>query len=107
MSEQQQQNQREDQEGIQQQERVQQQADNIPSEIAEQLTDGAQQIFAAAYKSAQEDGMSEEGARQVAWTTVKGEYVQGEDGKWHKKPEVMNEENTNPVTRAAVQSGGN
>ncbi len=73
---------------------------DLPSEVKEQLPEGAQNIFMAAFKSAQEDGMSEEAARNVAWNSVKNSYEQGEDGKWHHKPDVTN-------SHAGVQSGGN
>jgi cation transport regulator len=73
---------------------------DLPSEVKEQLPEGAQNIFLAAFKSAQEDGMSEEAARNVAWNSVKNSYEQGEDGKWQHKPDVTN-------SHAGVQSGGN
>ncbi|HEY9632496.1 MAG TPA: ChaB family protein [Coleofasciculaceae cyanobacterium] len=74
---------------------------DLPSEVQEQLPEGAQNIFRAAYKSAQEDGLSEEAARNVAWNSVKDGYEPGEDGKWHRTPDVSN------VTNKSVQSGGN
>lgn len=83
-----------------------QQVNNLPSEV-QGLPESAQQIFQAAYKSAQEDGMDQEAASKVAWNTIKSEYRQGEDGTWERTPEMINEDNSNPVTRAAVQSGGN
>ncbi|MBD1877714.1 MULTISPECIES: ChaB family protein [unclassified Coleofasciculus] len=83
-----------------------QQVNNLPSEV-QALPEAAQQIFQAAFKSAQEDGMDEESARKVAWNTIKSEYRQGENGEWERTPEMINEDNSNPVTRAAVQSGGN
>jgi cation transport regulator len=73
---------------------------DLPSEVKEQLPEGAQNIFLAAFKSAQEDGMSEEAARNVAWNSVKNSYEQGEDGKWQHKPDATN-------SRSGVQSGGN
>lgn len=73
----------------------------IPSEISEQLADGAQNYFAAAYKSAQENGLSEQAALDVAWNSIKENYEKAEDGKWHRKPDAPN------ATRKAVQSGGN
>lgn len=73
----------------------------IPQDIKDQLPEGAQNIFRAAYKSAQQDGLSEEAARNVAWNSVKDGYEQGEDGKWHHAPDVSN------VTNKSVQSGGN
>ncbi|MEP0870958.1 ChaB family protein [Trichocoleus desertorum AS-A10] len=64
----------------------QQQEQNLPQE-AQQLPESAQKIFQAAMRSAQSDGLSQEGAMNVAWTTVKHDYVQGSDGKWQRKPE--------------------
>ena len=77
-----------------------QQFDTLPSE-AQKLPQGAQQIFQAAFKSASEDGMSEDAATTVAWNSVKSEYVQGEGGAWHHKGDDTNQ------TNKSVQSGGN
>ncbi|MEG5064859.1 ChaB family protein [Microcoleus sp. B3-A4] len=77
-----------------------QQFDTLPSE-AQELPQGAKQIFQAAFKSASEDGMSADGATSVAWNSVKAEYVQGEGGTWHHKGDDTNQ------TRKSVQSGGN
>ncbi|MEG3927375.1 MULTISPECIES: ChaB family protein [unclassified Microcoleus] len=76
-----------------------QQFDTLPSE-AQELPQGAKQIFQAAFKSASEDGMSADGATSVAWNSVKSEYVQ-EGGTWHHKGDDTNQ------TRKSVQSGGN
>ena len=76
------------------------QVNNLPSEVQE-LPEGAQNIFRAAFKSAQEDGLSEEAARDVAWNSIKAEYEQGSDGKWQHKPDASN------INRKSVQSGGN
>lgn len=78
-----------------------QKLEDLPSDIRDQLADGAQQIFLAAFNSAQSDGLSEEAARKVAWDTVKYDYEQGNDGKWHRKAQPTN------VTRKAIQTGGN
>jgi cation transport regulator len=40
--------------------------EQLPSEITENMPQGAQQIFWAAYKAACSDGIKEEGAIQVA-----------------------------------------
>lgn len=77
------------------------QLEELPSEIRDQLQEGAQQIFLAAFKSAQRDGMNEQAATNVAWNSVKQWYQQGDDGKWHRKPDAPN------TTRKAVQTGGN
>lgn len=61
--------------------------DNLPQDVKDSLTEGAQQIFSAAFNSAKADGLDDQHASQVAWNTIKGDYEQGEDGKWHRKPE--------------------
>ena len=76
------------------------QLDYLPSE-ARELPKGAQNIFQAAFKSATEDGMSEEAATRVAWNSVNTEYIKGADGSWQHKPDDTNQ------TRKSVQSGGN
>ncbi|MBW4643083.1 MAG: ChaB family protein [Goleter apudmare HA4340-LM2] len=77
------------------------QIDELPQEIKEQLPEHAQQIFVAAFNAAQSNGFSEDGARDVAWNSVRNEYEEGSDGKWHRKPE-------DPATHhKAVTSGGN
>ncbi|MBD2728943.1 ChaB family protein [Nostoc sp. FACHB-892] len=73
----------------------------LPDDIREQLPEHAQQIFAAALSAAQSDGMSEEGAREVAWNSVKNEYEAGDDGKWQRKPEDT------AIHNKSVVSGGN
>jgi cation transport regulator len=73
----------------------------LTEEIKTELPQEAQQIFAAAFKAAQSDGISEEGARQVAWNSVKNQYEKGADGKWHSKGEVTAQHHK------AVTSGGN
>ncbi|MDP8962595.1 MAG: ChaB family protein [Cyanobacteriota bacterium] len=75
--------------------------DDLPSEIKEKLPQGAQQIFMAAFNSAQQDGLSEEGAQKVAWNSVKRGYEEGSDGQWQLIPQESNS------TRKSVTSGGN
>jgi cation transport regulator len=76
------------------------QLENLPSEVND-LPEGAQNIFKAAFKSSQEDGLSREGAIKVAWNSVKQGYAQGSDGKWSKVPQDSNTHHK-PIT-----SGGN
>lgn len=59
--------------------------DELPAEIKDQLPNHAQQIFMAAFNSAQSDGMDEGAAKSVAWNSVKAKYEQGADGKWQFK----------------------
>ncbi len=77
------------------------QVSDLPSEVQEQLPQGAQQIFMAAFNSAQHDGMSEQGALNVAWNSVKRGYEPGPDGKWQLIPQVSNSQNK------GVNAGGN
>ena len=78
------------------------QLDEFPTQdIREQLLEGSEQIFVAAYNSARENGMSQDAATQVAWTSVKQGYEQQGDGKWHRKPQDSNTHHK-PIT-----SGGN
>jgi cation transport regulator len=60
-------------------------ADKLPAEVTEQLLDGADQVFMAAFKNVQQDGLTREAALQVAWNSVKQGFVRGEDGAWHRK----------------------
>jgi len=76
-----------------------QQFDTLPSE-AQELPQGAQNIFKAAFKSASDDGMSEDAATSVAWNSVKAEY-NNESGTWVHKGDDTNQ------TNRSVQSGGN
>ncbi|MDZ8078451.1 MAG: ChaB family protein [Nostoc sp. SerVER01] len=73
----------------------------LPEDIKQQLPEHAQQIFAAALNAAQSDGLSEQGAREVAWNSVKNEYEPGKDGKWQRKPEDT------AIHNKSVTSGGN
>ena len=75
--------------------------DDLPSDIREKLPQGAQQIFMAAFNSAQSDGLSEDGATNVAWNSVKRGYEQGSDGQWQLIPQVSN------ATNKGVTTGGN
>uniref|UniRef100_B8HUR4 ChaB family protein n=1 Tax=Cyanothece sp. (strain PCC 7425 / ATCC 29141) TaxID=395961 RepID=B8HUR4_CYAP4 len=76
--------------------------EDLPQDV-QQLPSEGQQIFRVAFNSACEDGMSEEGALQVAWNSVKSEYAQGEDGQWQFKKDLTTADNRSK----AVQSGGN
>ncbi len=75
--------------------------DEIPSELQGKLLDGSDQIYVAAFTSARRDGLEENGAHRVAWNTVSYAFAQGEDGCWHRKPEVTN------ISHKSIQSGGN
>jgi cation transport regulator len=74
--------------------------EQLPNEITENMPQSAQQIFLAAYKAASSNGINEEGANQVAWSSVKNTYEQREDGKWHHK------ESGNFTRRGVANMGG-
>ncbi|WP_339381396.1 ChaB family protein [Brasilonema sp. UFV-L1] len=78
--------------------------DKLPQELKDQLQELPQegkQIFLAAFNAAKSDGISEQGARQVAWNSVKNQYEQGSDDKWYARGEVTAQHNK------AITSGGN
>lgn len=76
------------------------QVQDLPSDLQGTLTEGAQQVFLAALNSAIDNGMDEESAMRVAWTTIEHGFVKGEDGKWHRHDEPANHDK--PIT-----TGGN
>ena len=59
--------------------------DKLPSEVTDKLLDGADQVFMAAFKNVQNDGLSREAALQVAWNSVKQGFVRSDDGSWRRK----------------------
>ncbi|BAT55937.1 hypothetical protein NOS3756_49310 [Nostoc sp. NIES-3756] len=78
-----------------------QQVNELPQEIRDQLPEHGQNIFLAAFNAAQSDGMSEEGARDVAWNSVRMEYEPGKEGQWKRK------DKDTAIHNKAVTSGGN
>ncbi|HEY9300532.1 MAG TPA: ChaB family protein [Phormidium sp.] len=80
---------------------AQKQLDDLSPEVREQLTDGSEQYFLAAFNSASENGMSEEAAMNVAWNSLDVNFEKGQDGKWHKKSDEPG------IHNKAVTSGGN
>jgi cation transport regulator len=75
--------------------------EELPQDIKEQLPEHAQQIFFAAFNAAQSDGLSEDGAREIAWNSVRHKYAQSKDGQWYRKPEDTAQHNK------AITTGGN
>ncbi|MGF1478704.1 MAG: ChaB family protein [Cyanophyceae cyanobacterium] len=61
--------------------------EDLPADVREKLPEGGQKRFMAAFNSASSDGLSDEGATQVAWNSIKNEYEEGPDGKWQHKPD--------------------
>ncbi|WP_277882096.1 ChaB family protein [Phormidium tenue] len=47
----------------------------------------AKQIFMAAFNAASSDGFSEDGARDVAWSSVKNTFAQDNNGAWYFRAE--------------------
>ncbi|BAZ30322.1 ChaB family protein [Cylindrospermum sp. NIES-4074] len=64
-----------------------QQIADLPETVTENLPHHAQEIFRAAFNSAEAQYGEEETAFRVAWSAVKRDYEKGTDGQWHKKPE--------------------
>lgn len=60
-------------------------SDELPESVKEHLPIHAQEIFLAAFNSAEEQYSEEERAFRVAWGAVKRDYEKGDDGKWRKK----------------------
>lgn len=75
--------------------------DQLPGDIKNDLPEDAQRIFMAAFNSGSRDGLSEEGARQLAWNTIKHDYEPGSSGKWERRPQQSNS------TNKSITSGGN
>ncbi|AFY48191.1 putative cation transport regulator [Nostoc sp. PCC 7524] len=63
------------------------QIQDLPNSVKSHLPQHAQEIFRAAFNSAEEEYSEEERAFRVAWSAVKRDYEKGDDGNWHKKPE--------------------
>jgi cation transport regulator len=59
----------------------------LPEQVKSKLPNEAQQIYMTAFNSATSDGMTENKAQEVAWSSVKNSYEQDESGNWHHKPE--------------------
>ncbi|MGV0026755.1 ChaB family protein [Phormidesmis priestleyi] len=64
---------------------VDEQEIGLPSEVTDQLMDGSDQVFMAAFENAQKDGLGREAAIGVAWNSIKQGFHRGEDGSWHRK----------------------
>ncbi|MBD2302890.1 ChaB family protein [Nostoc sp. FACHB-87] len=75
--------------------------EELPQDIQDKLPQHAQQIFCAAFNASQHDGLSEAGATDVAWNSVRNEYEQSQNGEWHRKAEDT------AIHNKSVTSGGN
>lgn len=77
------------------------QAMELPADLQDKLQDGSANIFKAAMQSAMGNGMSQEGAMEVAWNTIKNDYRQDESGNWKRKADDT------PYSNKGVQGSGN
>ncbi len=64
---------------------VDEKATSLPAEVTDQLMDGSDQVFLAAFNNSQKDGLSKEAAMSVAWNSVKQGFERSQDGSWHRK----------------------
>ncbi len=62
-----------------------QQIDALPESVKEHLPKHAQEIFLAAFNSAETEYGDEERSFRVAWSAVKRNYQKGNGKKWRKK----------------------
>lgn len=60
----------------------------LPQET-QSLPQEAKQIFMAAFNAATSDGLSEDGAHDVAWNSVKNTFAQDDNGEWYFKAEDL------------------
>jgi cation transport regulator len=58
---------------------------DLPESVRAHLPKHAQEIFRAAFNSAEDEYHEEERAFRVAWAAVKDKYEKGDDGDWHAK----------------------
>lgn len=58
---------------------------DLPDSVKGHLPNHAQEIFLAAFNSAESQYGEEERAFRVAWSAVKRDYEKGNDGNWHRK----------------------
>ena len=59
--------------------------EKLPAGVTDQLLDGSDQVFLAAFKNSQSDGLGEKAAMSVAWNSVKQGFERSQDGSWHRK----------------------
>lgn len=58
---------------------------HLPDSVREHLPKHAQEIFLAAFNSAESQYSEEERAFRTAWSAVKRDYEKGDDGDWHRR----------------------
>ena len=59
-----------------------QQLEDLPTEVKGKLPKHGQQLFMAAFNAASDNGMNEEKASKVAWSSVKNSYKEDGEGNW-------------------------
>ncbi|MDX2099382.1 MAG: ChaB family protein [Leptolyngbyaceae cyanobacterium bins.59] len=75
---------------------------DVPSEVNE-MPEGVRNVFMAAFKSSQDNGMDRDAALKVAWNTVNYDFEKNEQGQW-----VLAGKAQDPgIHYKAVTSGGN
>lgn len=62
-----------------------QEIDDLPDSVKGHLPKHAQEIFLAAFNSAESQYNEEERAFRVAWSAVKRDYGKGDDDNWHRR----------------------
>jgi cation transport regulator len=58
---------------------------DLPDNVRNNLPEHAQEIYRAAYNSAEDEYGDEERAHRVAWSAVEGKYEKNDQGNWVEK----------------------
>ncbi len=58
---------------------------DLPDSVRNNLPKHAQEIYRAAYNSAEEQYREEERAHRVAWSAVENKYEKNDQGNWVEK----------------------
>ena len=58
---------------------------DLPDSVRDNLPKHAQEIYRAAYNSAEEQYYEEDRRHGVAWSAVEQKYEKNEEGKWAEK----------------------
>jgi cation transport regulator len=58
---------------------------DLPDNVRNNLPKHAQEIYRAAYNSAEEQYSEEERAHRVAWSAVENKYKKNDQGNWVEK----------------------
>jgi cation transport regulator len=60
---------------------------DLPDSVRDNLPEHAQEIYRAAFNSAEEQYDEESRAHRVAWSAVEQKYEKNEEGEWVEKEE--------------------